>query len=280
MKHDLLRRFAYIDTCLYWGEGVTAPHLAKVFGIARQNAQKVIEKYRKMYPDNMEYDPSLKCHRATDAFKTDNISTRSNAYLDYIGAIATVERYWDEKVWNHVPFETDARFLKPPQHRRIIKTVLFAIREQRVMHIIYRSKDKTDSITVSAHHLVYANYRYHIRAYHHEKNWFVDLVLTRILEANITTDETWVSEDSDQRWHHYLSLEFEINPKLPLEAQQALQADYSLGSKKSRTITVRHAMLGYICREMERVDWKYGVRLWLDKGKNCYQKKANQTLKK
>lgn len=77
----------------------------------------------------------------------------------------------------------------------------------------------------------------------------------------------------DQRWHHYLSLEFEINPKLPLEVQQALQADYHLGSKTSRTISVRHAMLGYICREMERIDWKYGVRLWLDKGKNCYQKK-------
>ncbi len=271
MKHDLLRRFAYIETCLYWGEGVTAPHLAQVFAIARQNAQKVIEKYRQQYPEAMIYNRSKRRHIATDEFEPQIISTRPNPYLDYIGAISMVEYYWDEKVWNDVPFENDDRYLKPPQQTGIVKTVLSAIRSEQALHLVYRSKKEVQSFVASAHHLVYANYRYHLRAYHHDKDWFVDLVLTRIIEAN-PADKIWVSANNDLLWNEYLTLHFEINPDLPPEVQEALQADYSLGVDRVRTITVRRAMLGYICREMERVDWRHGKRLWLDKDNCCYQK--------
>jgi len=88
-------------------------------------------------------------------------------------------------------------------------------------------------------------------------------VLTRFIEAE-QAEESWVSSLNDERWIKKLTLQFQINPKLPKEVQQSLQADYSLGTKTIRTIEVRHAMLGYICREMERVDWRHGVRLWLD----------------
>lgn len=272
MKDDLSRRFAYIETCLYWGDGFTAPNLAQVFGIARQNAQKTVEKYRLMYPDNMTYDRSQKKHIATDDFEPHCIEKPTEKYLNYISGIYHVERYWGESEWSEIPFECDDNYLKPPQHRDIMKTVLLALRNQKALHILYRSKSKTEAITVSAHHLVYANYRYHLRAYRHEQNWFADLVLTRILTAEII-DEPWVSSDNDQRWNTPLDVQFDINPELPLEAQQALQADYSLGNKMTRKIKVRHAMLGYICRETERIDWQYGMRLWLDKEKHCYQKR-------
>ena len=124
---------------------------------------------------------------------------------------------------------------------------------------------------VSAHCLVYANYRYHVRAYNHETGWFIDLVLTRFIEVQ-KTEEHWVSAINDQRWINQLTLHFQINPTLPKEVQQALQADYGLGNSMVRTIKVRQAMLSYICREMERVDWKYGVRLWLDVDQCCFSK--------
>ena len=31
-------------------------------------------------------------------------------------------------------------------------------------------------------------------------------------------------------------------------------------------------MLNYICREMERINWKYGIQIWLDIDNHCYQK--------
>jgi hypothetical protein len=263
MKHDMSRRFAYIETCLYWGTGLTASHLGEVFGIARQNAQKTINNYRRHHPDNIFYHASQKCHLASDEFEPVYIEKSTERYLDYIGGIYSVERYWAETEWSEIPFESDDKYLKPPQHRDIVQTVLSSIKNKHSLHILYRAKFEPLTLLVSAHHLVYANYRYHVRAYDHEKDRFIDLVLTRFIEAS-KAEENWFSLLNDERWIKKLNLQFQINPKLPKKAQRALQADYGLGTSTIRHIEVRHAMLGYICREMERIDWRYGVRLWLD----------------
>ena len=57
-----------------------------------------------------------------------------------------------------------------------------------------------------------------------------------------------------------------------LNAMKIVQPVVSDQIHSVRTITVRKAMLGYICREMERIDWKYGIRIWLDIDNHCYQK--------
>jgi hypothetical protein len=60
MKLDTQSRFAFIETRLYWGEGVTARELAEVFGFARQTAQGVIEDYRRRHPEAIVFDASRK----------------------------------------------------------------------------------------------------------------------------------------------------------------------------------------------------------------------------
>lgn len=54
---------------------------------------------------------------------------------------------------------------------------------------------------------------------------------------------------------------------------ETLQNDYALEEDHVRVIEVKEAMLGYICREMERIDWKYGMRLWVNIDNGCYQYK-------
>lgn len=275
MKHDTQRRFAYIETCLYWGNGLTAGHLGNIFDIARQNAQKVIERYRALHPDNLYYDASKKRHCITNTFIPAYINTSPERYLGYIRSVNTMTKYWDEEKWTpDIPFETDDNYLSPPQHSRIVKAILASIKEKYSIHIVYRSKFKTLSVSVAAHTLVYANHRYHVRAFRHDKGWFVDLVLTRFIEIE-KAEETWVSALNDERWHTKLTLVLQINPELPEETQQALREDYRLGSGNIRTIQVRHAMLGYICREMERIDWRKKMALWIDLNGVCCSKTEN-----
>jgi len=268
MKHDLLRRFAYIETCLYWGKGLTAPHLAEVFGIARQNAQKVIEQYREQYPDTMVYDRSKKRHIASTVFIPQIINSETAKYLEYIRGISTMEHYLQADEWTEIPFETDNNYLNPPQRHTTVKMLLSSIQQEKTLHTLYRAKSEMQPMLISAHHLVYANYRYHVRAYNHTKGYFADLVLTRFIEIEEAEDD-WVSSAEDKDWHNILTLHFQINPKLPMKVQHALQADYHLGDDTLRTIKVRKAMLGYICREMERVDWQHHVRIWLDVDSCC-----------
>ena len=69
MKFDTLIRFAYIETQLFWGDGLSAGELAKFFDSTRQTAQAVINAYRQQHPDQMEYDGSLKRHVATEVIE-------------------------------------------------------------------------------------------------------------------------------------------------------------------------------------------------------------------
>ena len=84
MKRDMIRRFAYIETCLYWGAGITAGELGKTFGIARQNAQTTIDSYRKQQPGNMVYNPASKRHEASKYFQAHYISQEPRHYLNYL----------------------------------------------------------------------------------------------------------------------------------------------------------------------------------------------------
>ena len=60
MKSDTSNRFAYIETRLQWGDGLTARELAETFRLTRQTAQGLIDEYRRRYPGNLHFDPSFK----------------------------------------------------------------------------------------------------------------------------------------------------------------------------------------------------------------------------
>jgi hypothetical protein len=61
MKHHRAPAFAYIETQLLWGLGLTARELGLTFGIARQNAQAVLQEVIGAgNPANMRYDPQSK----------------------------------------------------------------------------------------------------------------------------------------------------------------------------------------------------------------------------
>ncbi len=88
MKKDMLSRFAYIETRLYWSDGLTAGNLAKAFRLARQNAQGVIADYRRRHPDNMFFDAKRKRQVMTPTFSPHYISTSPAAFLPYQRGVA------------------------------------------------------------------------------------------------------------------------------------------------------------------------------------------------
>lgn len=263
MKNDRSRLFAYLETRLYWGEGVTAKMLGHAFGLARQNAQKVISEYTRDFPHNIQYDASKKMQIMGSDFQAHYIRIEPERYLDYLRGVDAVARYWAETEWNEVMFEDIDRQIRPSQNTEIVKTVLSAIQNEHVIRIFYQSKFSAQLREISPHHLVYAGRRYHIRAYCHLLNMYLDFVLPRILQAEISTTP-WVSYHEDTKWNQWINVTFEINPELPEHVIRTLQLDYSLGTGTTRTIKTKQAMIAYVRREMERIDWKEKKRLWLE----------------
>ena len=261
MKHDIQRRYAFIETCLYWGMGLTATHLGRIFGIARQNAQKNIMDYKASYPGQMKYNTSLKCHEADEDFKPKLIRDQPDAYLDYLRGNHLVSRFWSENDWSELTvYDVDER-TRPNLDTHCVRIVISALEHKKVVRILYHSKNTTQHLTISPNNLVYASQRYHVRAYCHDSFHYIDLGLSRILDAELMVDD-WVSDEEDANWHTPIDLRFTPNAKLPEQVLSTLRQDYRI--VKGHYLVRTNLALAYYIKQnlLSKVD-KSGEPLWI-----------------
>ena len=258
-------RFEYIETQLFWGGGLTASELAETFGLSRQSAQRAIDAYRRRYPGRMIYDPRAKRHVAAEGFRPQTIRTEPIRFLDYLRGQALMGYYRDEPDWSDLTLTDVDRLLRPDLPEEPPRTVLTALLQCRVVRIIYRSKSP-ESVTdrwISPNHLVFADDRYHLRAYCHTVKQFIDLVLSRILRAELT-DEDWVSSREDREWNRIVELTFVPNPELPDEAREAILKHYDTPVSGRRTVRCRYALAYYVERKLTAPSRKFdGKPLWV-----------------
>lgn len=261
----LLDRFAYIETELFWGDGLTAGHLARTFSITRQMAQKIIDQYRSRQPKQMCYDAPRKRHKATDTFRPVFIRTSPHAFLDYLRGQALVGLFRDEQEWSELAVTDVDRLLRPELPLDPVRVVLTGLRNQIAVLVDYRKKElEPGSIStrvISPNHLVYTGGRYHVRAYCHMKQNYLDFVLSRIAHAEIVSID-WVSADYDKEWNEFAELRLKPNELLPASVQASLLRDYGKKSCGIWTIKCRKALLYYVRRQLLSEDSKYGMPLW------------------
>jgi len=256
-------RFEFIETRLFWGDGITANEMADTFGISRQSAQAVINQYRRSHPRQMRYDPTRRRHVPTETFSPYYIRKTPVSFLDYLRGQTLSGFYREERGWSDIVLTDVDRLLRPDLPLEPTRTVLSALLQQKVIHINYRSKNQ-ESVTsrlISPNHLVFADNRYHLRAFCHEKHSFLDFVLSRVLWAELT-DEEWVSSLEDDVWNTFVTLHFRPNPELSAEAQEAVLKNYETGQSGYRIVKCREAIAYYIKRKMLSINHKVGMSLW------------------
>ena len=264
MKHDMIRRFAFIEARLLWGGGLTAGELGTAFGIARQNAQHTLDLYRCRHPGQMHYDPNLRRHLRSPDFTAHHVRAEVARFLDYQRAVNQVARFHDEPDWADLPFADADALIHPLYAAEAVGVVLEALRRETVAEIEYWSKQGTRRRCISPHHLVSAAGRYHVRAYCHAVEQFRDFVLSRIVHA-APTGEAWVSGAADSDWQLRQDLAFTINPALPPDAQEAFRLDYLADGETSlRLPGVRKALAYYVRRRLCRREEQLGVPVWVE----------------
>lgn len=264
-KIDMSRqiRFEFIETRLFWGDGLTAGELAEAFGITRQSAQSAIDDYRRRHPRQMRYDPKRKRHVPKSSFSPNYIRKAPIKFLDYLRGQTLAGFYREERGWSDIELTDVDRLLRPDLPIEPIRTVLSALLQKQVVHIDYRSKNRESATTrsISPNHLVFADDRYHLRAYCHHQKYFLDFALSRISRAEMT-DEEWVSSVEDDGWNTFVALRFRPNPALPEEAREAVLKHYETGDSGCRVVKCREAIAYYIKRKLLTSDNKFGTPLW------------------
>lgn len=259
MKNDIIR-FAFIETCLLWGGGLTARQLAETFGMARQNAQQVISQYRQRHPENIQRAGRKQV--ASSVFTPYYIRPDARNFLDYLRGQSMLSYYLDVPEWVDMPFHDIDHLVRSRLRDDIMREVLAALREQRVVTLYYHAKTGARMRDFSPNQLIFASNRYHIRGFCHSTERFLDFVLSRITHAE-PSDREWVSSHDDRHWNTYELLSFRSNPELPPEAIEALKYDYQLDEEGVFKLTCRHALKTYVERELLKTDTNFHMPRWI-----------------
>jgi hypothetical protein len=266
MKFDTLIRFAYLETQLYWGDGLAANNLAKTFDLTRQTAQAVINAYRELHPGQMKYDPSLKRHLACEDFKPHYIRADTTAFLEYLRGQNLRAHYLDEPDWSEVEITDVDRLLRPKLPRQLIQPILAALRHKQTLLIEYQPVMPYDIRVriISPNHLVFADNRYHIHAYCHTVQKYLDFVLSRILSVEPVQEE-WVSSAGSQEWHDHVTLRFRPNRELPKEVQETLLRGFQGNEKGVLEIRCRKNEAFYVKQKLLKAfDNQRRMPLWIE----------------
>lgn len=264
MNHDMSRRFAFIEARLLWGGGLTANELGAAFGIARQNAQHTLDLYRQQHDGQMRYDRKLRRHLRTPGFSARHVREEVTRFLDYQRAVSQVARFHDEPDWADLPFADTEALVYPIYDQTAVGLLLESLRRETTVEIDYWSKQGQRCRCISPHHLVFADGRYHVRAYCHEAERHLDFVLSRVARA-YPANSPWVSGDDDVDWHQRQNLVFAVNPALSADTQAALRMDYlTTGQERLKVLGVRKALAYYVRRRMLRTDHQLGAPAWIE----------------
>jgi len=244
------RRLEFIDWRLRWEGRINRSDLTSFFGISVPQASLDIARYLDLAPLNAVYDRSNRVYLTGNKFAPFFEATNSERFLNELLARSTGVLQHELGYSGWTP-PTDL----PPNPARsvpapVLLTLLRAIREAVRVDVLYQSISSTEPVNrqVSPHALGFDGFRWHVRAYCHRRNAFLDFVVARMLEVSVA-NEPAQDAAGDDAWHLQVEVVLGPNPALPEAARQVIEMDYGM-SNGSVAIRSRQALLFYTLKRL------------------------------
>lgn len=248
------RRLEFIDVRLRWDGRINRSDLTTFFGISVPQASLDIAKYVELAPDNAVYDRSARVYLAGERFKPLYPSNTPQRFLNELLAQAAGVLQPELTFLGWTP-STDLTASPGRQvPAEVLLPLLAAIRERKQVQVSYQSMSATEPgvRNLSPHAIAYDGFRWHVRAFCHRRDQYLDFVIARILEAR-TSAEPAVPGDKDQAWHRKVSLVLGPNPALPAAAQRVIELDYGMTNGRV-ALDCRQALLFYTLKRLGLLD--------------------------
>lgn len=234
------RRLEFIDARLCWDGRLNRADLCETFGISIPQASVDIARYSEQTPGNLLYDKASRAYHAGPKYRPAFPGTTAEQFLRQRLLDATAPR----------PDSQDMLVVTMPLPTRAIALAILrplwrAIQERKGVRVLYQSLTKPEAQlrTLSPHALAHDGFRWHVRAYCHERRDFRDFVIARILKIEATV-AVGLGPAEDQAWNTYATLVLTPNPNLNKAHQRAIELDYGMVQGKVG-LRCRKAMLFY-----------------------------------
>lgn len=256
-----LQRFQLIEIIAYWEGRLTTKHLAKAFGVGRQQASRDINTYIKsVSPKNLSYNSSIKGYVPTDDFTP--VVTRGHVN-EYLALLSFNQNLVDTVNYSVLGLRESHNVLPPARiiEPSIMRSIIRAISEKRQLKIQYtsRSKGYAEERVISPHSLVETPLRWHVRAYCEKNDGYRDFVLSRFdaSSASELLDGADHYDIQDELWQTQLDLEIIPDPRLDVNRSRIIALDYDMtligeqpNGRYIKTLQVRAALLMYLINRL------------------------------
>lgn len=244
------RRLAFIDFRLQWDGRLNRSDLMDFFGISMPQASLDIARYTERAPSNLTYDRSSRVYQTAPTFEPLHPGTSPQRYLNELLVTTTGI------------LEPDASFIgwRPPtdsvpQPGRsvaagILAALLKAMREERALRVLYQSMSRPEpsSRVIAPHAFAYDGFRWHVRAFCHSREKYLDFVLGRFLEIQ-GEEATDATSQDDQEWNTVLTLVLAPHPDLTAGKKRAIELDYGMTNGEVE-LKCRQSLLYYTLKRL------------------------------
>lgn len=246
------QRLEFIEFQLFWEGVINRSDITARFGVSVPQASNDLTLYRELAPGNLEYDPSAKRYVTTPGFAPRFLKPNPDRYLAQLMAVADGIMAFSDTWMSTAP---SIGVLPIPGRRivpEILRALLHAIRAGDSLHIEYQSMNpqRPDPLWrwITPHALGSDGMRWHVRAFCHRREKFVDFLVSRCLVIGETGRAAAGAED-DWRWQNFFEVHLEPNPELAIGQRRAIELDYGITDGRV-TVPVRHALLYYFNKRL------------------------------
>jgi len=266
------QRLAFIDFLLMFKGSFTRSDLTQKFEMGMANATRDIALYRKLAPENSQFDNLLKNYKQTKPFKP---LFSYDARKTLVKLANNISDGFDGVM--EVAFPVNAPMQLNVPDINIVAKLVQAVLNKKAVSIIYTSLSSgSKAREIIPHTIVDNGLRWHVRAFDRETNSFRDFVITRI--AKVTLLEQPVAEFErdieDNQWQRHMTLQLVPHPS-NVKHPQAIELDYAM-ERGVLQLEVRAALAGYLLRrwnvdcteEASLMGGEY--QLWLQNRKTLY----------
>jgi hypothetical protein len=244
------RRLEFIDFRLLWEGRINRSDLVEFFGISTPQASLDLARYQELAPNNVRYDHRERVYFASQPFEPFFTVADPSRYLN---SLLGVNLGMVSKEMSFIGWYPSFDAVLSPT-RKISGDTLYralgAIRNRRALEVSYQSLNRTEPTIrqLSPHAIAYDGFRWHTRAYCHERKDFRDFVFPRILEIRSESPSD-IDPAADLAWTTFLTLELIPHPGLPPAQRRVIELDYGM-TEGILTIQVRKALLFYALRRL------------------------------
>ena len=177
------RRLEFIDFRLQWEGQLNRSDLIEHFGISVPQASADIASYTDLAPANLAYDRSARVYVATPGFVPVFSTSTAEHYLNDLLALSTGVLDSGGSFVGWAPGVAIAASPTRAVSAKVLVSVVRAIRGQGDIEVLYQSMSRPDPIwrRISPHSLGHDGFRWHVRAFCHNRGAFRDFVFAPIV---------------------------------------------------------------------------------------------------